>query len=745
MRFFERGSKKYEDLYWDKNEDAFTDTDPTPEVRAERARVVKEREEADALAASDKSDKQKVEPLSEQEQEKKLWERKEALREQIEALSVSEEKKSAYIDEIDAADDAREVNALQEKIRREDAKFQKKQSSPSTQQKAERLARTVKTPGVMSAEEIVKMQQVVASMNETSEAAAKAKAEKESIDKLRGRLKGRIHALSGKDNEQKNYHFKSLADAKDVASLGAIEQRIDEIERGAPANPEAALTSIGKSDTERVFVESGDTLFVKDGRAVRQATAEEVVEHAARKKAEIEARAAQLAAGASPKRPADALGQPVPRRLSRLEGLYEMQGRSPEDFLAGLEATAKKRTTGSGVPRMRQTEEVREVEERIPLSELLGTHRSEFEGITAMTQRQILTDAEGEILFPELLLKLDPESGHLIEKSVAGAPLTEYESKLLHYARYEYTRRMNQVAALRTWMKPADLEIVARKNEDFDRVMGLNGADRTTELLKIHIARMGIANPEALNRLHNVYSRLATLRDSREYRKWADDIFDLCKESGVNPDDFGVVFDTGSPEKLQASRRVLADTYHTELSGGLRILDSVIPFTKMKAAWKVGRARRLSRQMNEGAGGAPEEVGMQLRNLAKMLRYTVTDEQEVVQLLEREAFQNKSIPHPSERGVHSYGAVEKAGKVSDKAIDEKLQTHMKNFKDEKGLDWAHTSRAKREESLRPLRNSLFESQAAEAGTSWFSRALNGLFEMLLDSKFKQAITMPHAV
>jgi hypothetical protein len=366
--------------------------------------------------------------------------------------------------------------------------------------------------------------------------------------------------------------------------------------------------------------------------------------------------------------------------------------------------------------------------------------RDEFKGIKPPTVRELLANEERQLYFGTLVESLYPGGAELKRKMFENGALSAEERKVLNFARYEYERRMRQVEYVQSRIAASDIEIAARRDEDFDAVVGLGGSARTAEVFKRQIRHLGMKNRVMLDRLQVTYEELDHLRSTLTYRAWDHAVQQLCAKAGTNLDDYDRVFKTGSKEERVASRRELQGEIREKYGRFRRVVDSVTGGSFRKADRMVRRAGMLQEVAGVGAIG---KVDHALGDLAGMLRYTLVENPEVMRMLEQEAERNEDLAPAMENGPRTFKAAQETRVQSEKQLGERLDAHARNFKTKDGRGWDRMRPEERRESLAPLRSDMARDEL-NAGKGWFSRALLCIFRALFARKEEELINRPVA-
>jgi hypothetical protein len=366
--------------------------------------------------------------------------------------------------------------------------------------------------------------------------------------------------------------------------------------------------------------------------------------------------------------------------------------------------------------------------------------RDEFEGLKPKTLREILASEEDQLYFGTLIESLYPGGAELKRKMFENEGLTAEERRIQNFARYEYARRMHQVEFIQSSIVASDIEHAARRDEDFDAVVGLNGSERTAEIFKRQIRHLGMKNRGMLDRLQLTYEELAHLRSTITYRAWDQAVQQLCAKAGTNLADYERVFKTGSKEERMATRRELQGEIREKYGRFRRVVDSVTGASFRKADRMVRKAGMLEELAGAGAVG---KVDHALHDLTGMLRYTLVENPEVVRMLEQEAERNEDLSPAMENGPRTFKAAGESHLQNEKALDEKLDAHVRNFKMKDGRSWDRMNADERRESLAPLRSEIAHDEI-NTGKGWFSRALLSIYRVLFARKEEELINRPVA-
>lgn len=394
---------------------------------------------------------------------------------------------------------------------------------------------------------------------------------------------------------------------------------------------------------------------------------------------------------------------------------------------------------GPGEPTAGQVIEVTEVIQTPNWS----TQRPEFKGVKAKSLHELLHGTtHDQHHFAILVESIYPGADAVMRKSLTGERLTTEEGRMLEYARHEYARRMGQVDFVRTYLKPSDLEIAARRDPEFARVLGLNGSKRTAEVFKREIAEISMQRTDLLNRLYNACTSLKHHRESKHYKAWDKDVHALAREAGTDAASFDLAFDMRTAETRRASRAALRDRYHKARGPFMRIVDRLVPLSDIRAGRMMRKAAKLNSKVvrsylspqSRDVSAVNNELGV----LTEMLRFTVSDKLDVVEMLEREGLQNIRASQLSESGPTTVGAAMTEGERAPQSVDDEIGTHVRNFRTADRRDWDHATRTERRASMNGLQEAVARRQNA-GGQGWFARACAALFRALFNTKAEEAI------
>jgi hypothetical protein len=299
---------------------------------------------------------------------------------------------------------------------------------------------------------------------------------------------------------------------------------------------------------------------------------------------------------------------------------------------------------------------------------------------------------------------------------------------------------MRQVEFIQSSIAASDIEIAARRDEDFDAVVGLGGSQRTAEVFKRQIRHIGMQRRDMLDRLQVTYEELGHLRSGAMYRAWDHSVQQLCEKAGTNLDDYNRVFKIGTKEERVATRRDLQEDIREKYGRFRRVVDTVTGGSFRKADRMVRRAGMLK----ELAGaGTIQKVDTALGELTDMLQLTLVKNPEVVRMLEQEAELNENRAPAMENGPRTFKAAQEKRVANEQQLEEKLDEHAKNFKMKDGRGWDRMNAEERRESLAPLRSEMARNEL-NTGQGWFARALLSIYRALFARKEEEFINRPVA-
>jgi hypothetical protein len=386
--------------------------------------------------------------------------------------------------------------------------------------------------------------------------------------------------------------------------------------------------------------------------------------------------------------------------------------------------------------------QVIEVTEVVPLPDW-STRRPEFMGLVPKPLHDLLHGtAYDQHHFAMLVGSFYPQADAVMKKSITGERLPADEGRMLEYARHEYARRTSRLDFVRTYLKPSDLEIAARRDPEFARVLGLNGSKRTAEVFKREIAEISMQRTELLDRLYNACTNLKHHRASKRYKEWEKDVHDLSREAGTDAASFDKAFDMRTAESRRESRDALTKRYHQARGPFMRIVDKLVPLSHMRAGRMMRKAAavnsKIVRSYFSPQSRDVSAVNNELAELTEMLRFTVSAKPDVVEMLEREALQNISTARAIEGGPTTVGAARTESRRAPRSVDNEISAHIRNFQTPDSRGWDHATRSERQQSMDGLRADIRRRQNA-GGQGWFARALSAIFRSIFNSKAEEAI------
>lgn len=374
-----------------------------------------------------------------------------------------------------------------------------------------------------------------------------------------------------------------------------------------------------------------------------------------------------------------------------------------------------------------------------------------FKGLNPKTVEQLISDPKDNIGFSRLVESLDPSGIDIKRKTLAGERLTNEEMRLMNYARYEFTRRLQQVEYVNSKLNVQDLELFARRDPDLEALIGFRGPERTLEVFKREIYSLAMLNRGKFDELVHTYEKLSDLRTGDEYKHWEQGIRSLCKVRGVELDDYEKAYRVDTPEERKATERAIRQEVRGNMSSFRRLIDTFDPISwassKSVAQAKVASARGLN-AMASARGGDIEQIDKALDTLTGMLRLTVVDNPTVSFAVQQEAVQGRNIPLSTESGPTTFKGAQEGIQPSSQEIERTLAEHVRtyrtNYADRPGGDvrtWDFMSADERRASLSSI-ESQYAQRVYDSGSGWFASALRAMWESLFRRRVDELINKP---
>lgn len=388
-----------------------------------------------------------------------------------------------------------------------------------------------------------------------------------------------------------------------------------------------------------------------------------------------------------------------------------------------------------------------------------GTRRREFRGLAPKSISELLADPRDDLAYSRLIESLDPRGMEIKRKHLAGEPLTAEERRIMNYTRYEHARRMKQIDSIFRTVKTADLELAARRDEDFAATMAFRGPQRTLDVFKAQMLDLAMKDKDMLDRLEAATDRISSLRTTRRYKHWDEKVRGLASQAGVGMQNYdatfagldqrgffmpGVTARPGYAER-QASQQDIAERLRREHGRFRAIVDKTLGISEHKARTMMRKAVRLDMKTQKSlfsptswaVGQIDEDLGV----LTGFLRHTITDNPEVIHMVEQEAIRNQNLSTDAERGPATFAAAQEQRALETRQANEAIDRHVSAFRTADGRDWDHSSVDERIDSLAPLRDTQARAQERK-GENWFSRAIMSIVRAAFGVKEREVINRP---
>lgn len=374
-----------------------------------------------------------------------------------------------------------------------------------------------------------------------------------------------------------------------------------------------------------------------------------------------------------------------------------------------------------------------------------------FKGLTPKTVEQLIQDPRDNVGFSRLVESLDPRGIDIKRKTLAGERLTTEETRYLNFARYEFTRRMQQVEYVYSKLNVQDLDLLAQRDPDLEALMGLRGPQRTLEVFKREIYALAMLNRPKFDELVGAYTKLSALREGETYRQWEQGIRRLCADRGVPLEAYEQSYRVATPAERAETERTIREEVRGTMGPFRRLIDNLDVVTnassKSIARRKVSLAQGYN-TMQRMPGGDIDQIDRSLDTLTGMLRLTVVDNPHVSFAVQQEAVQGRNVPLSTESGPTTFRGAQEGITPSTQEIERTLSEHVRtyrtNYADRPGGDvrsWDFMSPAERRDSLSGI-ESQYAQRVFTTGSGWFASALRAMWESLFRRKMDELINKP---
>lgn len=405
------------------------------------------------------------------------------------------------------------------------------------------------------------------------------------------------------------------------------------------------------------------------------------------------------------------------------------------DWVARREAGSK----AAPAKRPRATEILPEKKKRAPAQRQAWSLEKAHRGLQPKTFEALIHDPHHGMYFPMLLRALSPDLAASLERKGAmrEAPTAE-EYAFAEYARHEYTRRKEDIESLQRAMNIETLEFVAQSDPAIQGLLGMRGAERTLDILRVQVLHLGMNSLEDFERMRDHWFRLEALRHGRQYRSLEKKLTTFLHKRGIDAHEYEETYgatDTKSERKQTIDR--VQEQYRADMGIIGRAFDA-ITFRHM-SRYDARRTVKRAAKINKKLGSDPAiAVHGHLSALKTALHHTLIENPYVSTQIYQEAIQRTNLRSAGEEGPRSHAEMQAVQTRSTAEWDRALLAHVGSYKKE-GRGWSDLSPSERSESLAPLRER-YADERRHSGGSIFAGMLRAILDAFFARKERELIT-----
>lgn len=320
--------------------------------------------------------------------------------------------------------------------------------------------------------------------------------------------------------------------------------------------------------------------------------------------------------------------------------------------------------------------------------------KRDYVGVKVKTLRDVAKGPDAEY-FGEMFNAIDKQSADILARAYQGDKLTEEEEKKLQYALHEYSKFAEKYEKIEKEIKFTHLELAGRRNPAIQRAIELNGPAETLKFWKQDLKHLAMTDRETFTFLYDAVKHTNKGMDTRRYKKFNENVLQVCKRAGISPEEYDAVFQLKRGDKKQ-SEKWLKLHLSKDLTGFAKIAGS-LGVTHFKARSIMREAQRLQNVVDRKfnlVGSAVRDIHKEMGIVGRVMALSIGDPMKVA-ALRKAAMRNEAVQLARDGGPKnmsemksSYTNIE-ANVPNDAALKEM-------FERDKPKEWATWDQSRRE-------------------------------------------------
>jgi hypothetical protein len=223
----------------------------------------------------------------------------------------------------------------------------------------------------------------------------------------------------------------------------------------------------------------------------------------------------------------------------------------------------------------------------------------QYIGVKIKSIPEIRNNPRDQQLFGELLAVLVPNSAELLARGYSGT-LTDKEQQIVTYAQHEFAKGLKQAEEVIAQMKITDVELMMKRDPQFNQMATMVGAPRMFEILKEELPHLAMRNRGSVEDLLYTYKHLNDDRKSIRYKFWDAKVRSYLKRYDISESDFAKLDNEAGRVEMG---KQLEEKYRNEAGTFIRTADWLFTKTKIKSRSvfneRANQAMDNARRLNE--------------------------------------------------------------------------------------------------------------------------------------------------
>lgn len=318
----------------------------------------------------------------------------------------------------------------------------------------------------------------------------------------------------------------------------------------------------------------------------------------------------------------------------------------------------------------------------------------EYIGVKVKRIQDILANEREQNDFGLILKAINPEKGDVLLRYKQGTA-TPDDTDFMTLGAHEYSKWSQKAEEINKELKSEDVELFARRNSDMRNLNTHLKAGGELEYVKRLVMYKAMTDRAGMQDIDYAFKDLRRARGTARFKRSERNRVELAKRVGIDPNDYGPMFDLKNPEHRAETELRLANHIHEQAGGFRRALDWAEKFTGMsrtgvlaipgssrnKAILAVMEANRITpnqKYLTSPTSWVLDTVDQSLHTIASHLGELAGNEA-VRSAVQRETVTNQKSSFESEQGPRSFAQVqslEKQERFSGATIKQRYETFM---------------------------------------------------------------------